>query len=136
MSARRRPAVAGRFYPADPDVLASTVDELLAAVPHAQASTATGSERAPSAVVVPHAGYMYSGAVAAHAYARVAAGRSQVERVVLLGPAHYVPTRIALSSADAFVTPLGDIPLDRSARDLLSGLDDVVVDDAAHAPEH
>lgn len=135
MTVVRRPAVAGRFYPADPAVLTATVDELLAAA-RDDASAHDAAAVPPKAVVAPHAGYVYSGAVAARAYARVEAARATVERVVLLGPAHYVPTRIALSAADAFATPLGEIPLDRSALDALAGFDDVVVDDAAHAPEH
>jgi hypothetical protein len=131
----RRPAVAGRFYPDDPSILAATVDDLLANARDGRRATAAVGD-APKAVVAPHAGYMYSGPVAAHAYVPVEARRDRVERVVLLGPAHYIPTRIALSGADAFVTPLGVVPVDASARVLLAGADQVLVDDAAHAPEH
>jgi MEMO1 family protein len=136
MSALRRPAVAGRFYPGEPTVLERTVDDLLAAARPTAPASEPGADGSLKAIVVPHAGYVYSGAVAAHAYAPVAAARERIERVILLGPAHYVPTRIALSSAEAFETPLGEVRLDRAALDLLAGFDDVVVDDAAHAPEH
>lgn len=131
----RRPAVAGRFYPDDPSTLAATVDGLLASARDEQRSTGA-TRHAPKAIVAPHAGYMYSGPVAAHAYVPVEALRDRVRRVVLLGPAHYIPTRIALSGADGFVTPLGVVPLDASAREVLAGMDQVLLDDAAHAPEH
>src|SRR5215472_3624952 len=117
----RRPAVAGLFYPADPDELAATVDRLLA-------RATRGDDRAPKAIVVPHAGYIYSGAVAASAYARVP---PTITRVVLLGPAHRVTLEgVARPSADAFRTPLGEIPLETAP---ISG---VVVNDRAHFEEH
>jgi len=126
----RPPAVAGSFYPEDPSQLAEDVRGYLAAVP------ATNGP-APKAVIVPHAGYIYSGPVAATAYARLAALRDVVRRVVLIGPAHYLPIRgLAASAAAAFATPLGEVPVDRAAIDGLRDLPQVVVRDDAHEPEH
>jgi hypothetical protein len=126
----RPPAVAGSFYPKDPAELAGAVRQYLAAAPESAGP-------APKAVIVPHAGYIYSGPVAATAYARLAALSESVRRVVLIGPAHYVPIRgLAASSAGAFKTPLGDVPLDRAALDELRVLPQAVVRDDAHAPEH
>ena len=128
---RVRPAaVAGRFYPRDAETLAAWVDDALAAAP-----VPTGPH--PKALVVPHAGYSYSGPVAATGYRTLATARDTVHRVVLLGPAHFVAVRgIAVSGADAFATPLGTVPVDTAARDVVLGRPGVVVDDRAHAPEH
>jgi AmmeMemoRadiSam system protein B len=126
----REPVVAGTFYPSGPDELRSTVEEYIE-----RARPAAGSP--PKAIVAPHAGYVYSGAVAASAYARVAPLRGRVERVVLLGPAHRVPLRaIAAPGADALATPLGPLPVDIAARDRLVGAGSVVVSDEAHTGEH
>jgi AmmeMemoRadiSam system protein B len=90
----------------------------------------------PRALVVPHAGYVYSGPVAAEAYVRLARQRHRYRRVLLLGPAHCVPLRgMALSSADAFRTPLGDVLLDRNVIDGLRH-PAVGISDAAHRSEH
>jgi AmmeMemoRadiSam system protein B len=125
---RRPPAVAGTFYPADPDVLAARVDGL---VP----GDSTG--RTPKALIVPHAGYDYSGPVAGLGYATLGAAREQIDRVVLLGPAHRVRVRgLATTSADEWVTPLGAVSIDDEARDAVLALSDVGVDDRAHAAEH
>ncbi len=128
---RRRPAaVAGAFYPGDAGELAAEVDALLDAAP-------AWAGPAPKALVVPHAGYVYSGPVAASGYATIRAARGRVTRVVLLGPAHFVPVRgIAAPGTDAFVTPLGDVPIDADARSAALELPGVLVDDAAHAREH
>jgi len=128
---RVRPAaVAGRFYPGDARTLATTVDDALA---HA----APWSGPAPKALVVPHAGYVYSGPIAATGYRTLAAARDTVRRVVLIGPAHYVGVDgLAVSSADAFVTPLGVVPVDAELRDRALALPGVTIDDHAHAPEH
>lgn len=126
----RPAAVAGMFYPGarlrlDADVRAYLGD----------ARVAPG--RAPKAVIVPHAGFVYSGLVAASAYARLAPLRDTVRRVVLLGPAHRVPVRgLAVPEAHAFATPLGDVPIDREAVDRALRLPQVVASDAAHAQEH
>lgn len=130
MSARPA-AVAGTFYPADAGELARVVDAELAA---ADVDTA---DVAPVALVAPHAGYRYSGPVAASAYARLEPLRHRVKRVVIAGPAHRAYVRgVAVPSADSFATPLGDVPVDRAAVDRLAELPAVRVDDAAHADEH
>lgn len=91
---------------------------------------------APKALIVPHAGYIYSGPVAAAAYTRLRPYRQQYRRVILLGPCHRVPVRgLALSSADAFRTPFGDVALDKSAVTTLD-IPGVSVFDAAHQQEH
>jgi MEMO1 family protein len=127
----RPAAVAGRFYPADPDALASLVDELLGDVP------AEEPRARPVAAVAPHAGYQYSGAVAAHTYAHLVPWRDEISRVVVLGPAHFVPLDgMAVPSVDAFDTPLGPVEIDDEARTLATETPDVAVDDIPHAPEH
>src|SRR5262245_25819999 len=116
MPSIRPPAVAGRypraaFYPADPVELRELVDRLLA---HAEASAPAPPQPGAKALIAPHAGYQYSGPVAASAYARV--DPEGIRRVVLLGPAHRVPVRgLAAPCVDAFATPLGSVPLDRGA---------------------
>jgi AmmeMemoRadiSam system protein B len=129
MTRIREAAVAGSFYPADPGALRATVLRLLDQAPAAEGP-------APEALVVPHAGYIYSGPVAATAYARVRPYRDRYRRVVLLGPAHSVAFEgLALSAAGAFRTPLGEVAVDRAAGDALDH-PDVRSFDAAHAPEH
>lgn len=125
----REPAVAGYFYPTDPRSLAREVDGYLAAAPAAPVR--------PKAIVAPHAGYVYSGPVAAYAYAAVAPAAGRVRRVVLLGPSHRVYLRgLALPDAQAFRTPLGLVTLDVDAMARISELRQVQVLDAAHAREH
>lgn len=125
----RPPAVAGMFYPADPEVLAGEVDRALGA--------ARPEIGRPKALVAPHAGYIYSGAIAASAYAQIRALKGTVTRVVLMGPCHRVPVRsLAVPSVAAFRTPLGDLALDRVAIDRLSALPFVEINDATHADEH
>lgn len=125
----RPPAVAGLFYPAANDALAREVAGMLDAAP-------VDGPR-PKALIVPHAGYVYSGPVAAHAYALLHALRDDITRVVLLGPSHRVPLQgIALPSVDAFETPLGVVPLDRAALADLARLDAVRVWDDPHAMDH
>jgi MEMO1 family protein len=125
---RRAPAVAGTFYPADPGILATQVDHLVAT--HATGPT-------PKALIVPHAGYAYSGPVAGCGYATLGADRDRITRVVLLGPAHRVPVfGLATTSADEWVTPLGSVTIDDAARHAVLALPAVEVDDRAHATEH
>ena len=131
MSNARPPAVAGYFYPAGADELTAEVQGLLAAAQTGK------SARSPKALIVPHAGYVYSGPVAATAYARLSALAGRIRRVVLLGPVHRVPVRgLAMPSITAFATPMGTIPLDTAAMSLLARLPQVTVSDAAHAQEH
>ena len=125
----RPAAVAGLFYPADPLELKAMVEPMLEEVRPA--------DEAPKAIIAPHAGYIYSGAIAARAYAPLRAGADRITRVVLLGPAHRVPVRgLALSGADRFATPLGLIDIDKQAEDSLKHLPQVRVLAAAHRQEH
>ena len=104
MLAIRPAAVSGMFYPDDPIELKRTVTDLLAT------ARAVESVRAPKALIVPHAGYIYSGPIAASAYARLADLRGRIRRVVLLGPTHRVYVRgLALPDAERFATPLGEV---------------------------
>lgn len=131
MSLSRQPAVAGTFYPANAVELSAEVRTLLAGARQAAPT------RIPKALIVPHAGYVYSGPVAAEAYARLAPQAKQVRRVVLLGPVHRVPVRgLALPRSSEFLTPLGRIPLDAEAMRAVSDLPQVTVSDEAHALEH
>ena len=125
----RPPAVAGMFYPGDAQELAGQVSAMLAA--------ARPPAIAPKALIVPHAGYVYSGPIAASGYALLAPLRDSIERVVLFGPTHRVPLRgLAVSTVDAFATPLGDVPLDKTAIATALRLPQVQAGDVAHALEH
>ncbi len=131
MPAIRPAAVAGLFYPDNPMVLRQTLVDLLANAP------AADSPRAPKALIVPHAGYVYSGAVAASAYARLGELRGRIRRVVVLGPTHRVYVRgLALPGAERFATPLGEIQLDREAMQGIADLPQVTTSAAAHQMEH
>jgi MEMO1 family protein len=131
----RPAAVAGMFYPADPAELEAMVRSELTEA--AARRPADDRRPPPHALVVPHAGYVYSGPVAASAYERIVERRGEVTRVVLLGPNHRVPLRaMALPDVDAFATPLGPVPVDTAACVEVSELRDVVVDDRPHAEEH
>ena len=131
MSSLRSAAVAGLFYPADPRELHTLVTDLL----HKAAPSAVGAT--PKAMILPHAGYVYSGPIAATGYAALAAARETIKRVVLLGPTHRVGfTGIALPSAAFFATPLGKVTVDPLARQQLAGLPNVLILDQAHALEH
>lgn len=124
----RSPAVAGKFYPGSPSALRSRVEGLLRDV-----SPERGP--APKAVIAPHAGYIYSGPTAAVAFQALAG--QPIERVVLLGPAHRVPVRgLALPGADAFATPLGEVPVDAAGAAAVSDLPQVTTFPEAHAAEH
>lgn len=126
----RPPAVAGMFYPDNAAVLTRDIHRYLAAVPETRAPV-------PKALIVPHAGYVYSGAVAAHAYARLAPARATLRRVVLLGPAHRVPIRgLALPVAEAFATPLGGVRIDAEGAAAALTLPQVSASDVAHNLEH
>jgi AmmeMemoRadiSam system protein B len=126
MTQIRKPAVAGQFYPDSADQLRLAVQSMLNA-----AEPVSGP--APKALVVPHAGYIYSGSTAAKAYGRLIPHRDRYRRVILLGPCHYAAIKgIAASQADTFQTPLGDIPLAPAA-----GIHPAVLPfEAAHVREH
>jgi AmmeMemoRadiSam system protein B len=131
MHSTRPPAVAGLFYPAHPAELSAGVRALLQAAPVA------AEPRIPKALIVPHAGYVYSGPVAGQAYARLRPLAGRITRVVLLGPVHRVPVRgLALPQTTVFATPLGEIPLDTEAMAALADLPQVVISEPAHAQEH
>lgn len=132
MPAIRPAAVAGSFYPRDAAALAAQLSGYLATV-----NSASAKARAPKAIIAPHAGYMYSGPVAASVYAQLAPLRGRVTRVVLAGPAHRVyVSGVAIPSSSAFATPLGDVPLDRDALARIAELPFVETSDRAHALEH
>jgi AmmeMemoRadiSam system protein B len=125
----RQPAVAGTFYPANPEVLQQLINTYLNAV---QSTT-----KVPKAIIVPHAGYVYSGEIAASAYARLKAGADKIKRVVIVAPSHRVAFEgLAVSHADFFNTPLGNIPLDMQAIQTLLTLPFVGYSDEAHEFEH
>lgn len=126
----RNAAVAGYFYDAAPDRLRHDVNHLLNAE-----GTVNGVY--PEALIVPHAGYVYSGSTAALAYRQLLIDPDQVKRVLLLGPAHRVYVRgMAIPSVDRFATPLGEIPLDREGLERVGALPAVQVIDEAHREEH
>jgi AmmeMemoRadiSam system protein B len=129
MSAIRPAAVAGTFYPDDDHQLQEMVSGFLAAC-HSDAPP-------PKAIIAPHAGYIYSGPIAASAYAQVANGRDRISRVVLLGPSHRIPFRgIATSSAQFFSTPLGEVAVDSEGLAAIRHLPQVITLDQAHQWEH
>ncbi len=139
MPKTRPAAVAGMFCPGDPARLAATVGGLLQRAAATQMPTGfgTGTAPFPKALIVPHAGYVYSGATAASAYALLAPQRQRLRRVVLLGPVHRVPVRgLALPQAEVFETPLGRVRVDADAVAALRQLPQVVSSEAAHAQEH
>ncbi|HEX4798138.1 MAG TPA: AmmeMemoRadiSam system protein B [Burkholderiales bacterium] len=128
----RPPAVAQLFYPGDARSLADEVNAYLE-----QTQDTPLAPGFPKAVIVPHAGYIYSGPVAASAYDLLRPARGIVRRAVVLGPCHRVPVRgLALPAASAFDTPLGRVPLDEEAIASIRGLPQVVESTATHAQEH
>jgi AmmeMemoRadiSam system protein B len=133
MHAVRQPAVAGAFYPGQETQLLRDVRAMLAqAVGQPDTNAAI-----PKAIIVPHAGYIYSGSTAALAYAQLTDARHTIRRVVLLGPAHRVPVRgLALPGDDYLATPLGTLEVDQAAVTELARLPQVVVSRAVHAQEH
>jgi hypothetical protein len=130
MISDRQPAVAGLFYPADPKTLLHQVQSMMdAAAPASLAEV--------KALVVPHAGYQYSGPIAASAYAQLAPLAARIRRVVLFGPAHRVYFQgIAYPDAERLLTPLGPVALDGDALAGLADLPQVHRMDRAFAGEH
>ncbi|MGC2167407.1 MAG: AmmeMemoRadiSam system protein B [Gallionella sp.] len=129
MPTKRSAAVSGSFYPADPIQLARDVRQLLdRARPYALT---------PKALIAPHAGYIYSGAIAAEAYATLSAVATTVHRVILLGPTHRVAVRgLVLPGVDSFETPLGIVRIDPVSINAIGHLEQVTVNSYAHVQEH
>ncbi|WP_346017074.1 AmmeMemoRadiSam system protein B [Pseudenhygromyxa sp. WMMC2535] len=135
----RPPAVSGRFYPGRPAQLAETVDELLdaAPLPARPGASMAVPQAVPKALIAPHAGYVYSGPIAASAYVHLRAAAARIHRVVLLGPAHRVYVEgVALPAASRFTTPLGALEVDAELAARVAALPFVVHSDEAHALEH
>ena len=131
-SSVRAPAVAGTFYPGESRELAQTLAQMLG-----NAAQDAPERAVPKALIAPHAGYIYSGPVAASVYALLAPARRSITRVVLLGPTHRVAVRgLALPGSQAFATPLGTVEIDQSAVKILRTLPQVTVSEQAHALEH
>jgi AmmeMemoRadiSam system protein B len=125
----RQPAVAGTFYPAEPQQLHLLLDQYL--------NDADTAPKVPKAMIVPHAGYIYSGPVAATAYARLLKAHDQISRVVLIGPSHRVGFHgLAITSAQNFITPLGSIEVDQRAVHAIAKLPFVDYLEQAHVMEH
>lgn len=132
MSGVRPPAVAGMFYPRHAPELSAEIEALLA-----DAAARITAGPVPKAIIAPHAGYIYSGAIAASAYARLLPAAERLRRIVLIGPAHRVAFRgLAVPDADVFATPLGPVRIDKAAIEEIAQLPQVHVLDAAHAEEH
>ena len=125
----RKSAVAGTFYPANSTVLAEVVGGHL--------RENSGADDLPKAVIAPHAGYQYSGPIAGIAYTQCLGLAAKIRRVVLVGPAHRVAIRgLAAPGSERFVTPLGDVPVDRESVDSLAGQNLLSINDRAHCKEH
>lgn len=131
MNRVRPAAIAGMFYPGNAFDLARTVDTLLTAAKPAASHTA------PKAIIAPHAGFVYSGPIAARIYARFACARQRIKRIVLLGPTHRVAVHgMALPGVNAFATPLGEVPIDADAANALLKLPFIGNSVEAHRHEH
>lgn len=129
MLTKRLPAVAGLFYPADCRTLGEEVNHYLRLAPI--------SEIIPKALIVPHAGYIYSGAIAAVGYNTLRSIAARIRRVVVLGPAHRVALRgLALPGVDSFMTPLGQVEIDADAVERIKNLPQVIINAQAHESEH
>jgi AmmeMemoRadiSam system protein B/AmmeMemoRadiSam system protein A len=129
----RKPAVSGSFYPAQRDALERQLTLFLSEA----GNTPHAGDPLPKAIIGPHAGYVYSGPVAARAYRRLAAARGRISRVVLIGPSHHLAFRgLAADASDAWETPYGTVALDTEAITRLRQLPMVAQFDAAHQREH
>lgn len=130
-----QPNCVGTFFPGDADALRAQVEEYLQTA--ARARVAVESRSRPKAIIVPHAGYDYSGPIAASAYATLAGRGARIRRVVLLGTCHVSPAfGILTTSADAFATPLGRVPVDKPAVEQAVRLPQVKIHDEAHRVDH
>lgn len=132
MTTIRQPAFAGSFYPKDTKALTEMVDTYLA-----EGDSGQQARGQIKAIIVPHAGYIYSGHTAGRVYGELTQQQSAIRRVVLLGPSHSVAFKgVALPESDAFQTPLGTIPIDQGAINLIADLPWVARRDDAHRDEH
>jgi AmmeMemoRadiSam system protein B len=126
----RPPAVAGAFYPRSAATLSRTVADLLG-------KTRARAQPGVRGVIAPHAGYIYSGPIAAESFAGLGDLAARTWRAVVIGPAHYLPIRgLAAPSYAAFATPVGEHPVDSEIIAGLAAEGLVEIDDAPHAPEH
>lgn len=125
----KQPAVAGYFYPSEHAELQHMLDDML--------KNATRQSPPPKAIMAPHAGYVYSGPIAANAYATLFPVKDKIKKVILLGPAHRVYVKgMALSSASHFATPLGEIQIDTGLKNQVLKLPEVEIMDEAYTQEH
>jgi MEMO1 family protein len=135
MASVRPPAVAGQFYPRNPDELKSMVEGFLRDAPASAPADIDGP--VPKAVIAPHAGYIYSGSIAGSAFRRLASAAGTIQRVILIGPAHFVPIRgLALPGHPRFATPLGELAIQPEGAQASLRLPQVRVIPEAHAREH
>ncbi|MEY3220641.1 MAG: hypothetical protein RIT27_1998 [Pseudomonadota bacterium] len=125
----RKPILAGFFYPDEPLFLIHTIEELLKEIPPTDIS--------PKALIVPHASYEYAGKIMATAYASLLKKHFQIKNVVLLGISHHTSFRgIAVTSKTAYLTPLGQIPVEESTVMKLLQYPQIIMFDEAHIKEH
>lgn len=130
MKTIREPVIAGDYYPADPNMLHHNLEVLL----H---NTATQPAPLPKVLIVPHAGYYYSGPIAAEAFRLLNPERHVIHRIVIFGPSHRIPIKgMALPTSDAFATPLGQVPVNRDLVKEIGQLPGVTFSDSAHLIEH
>lgn len=129
----RMPAVAGRFYPDDPDKLRAYIDSLL----DGGISETQTTQPRPQAMILPHAGYPFSGQAAAQGYALIRPYREQIRHVVLLGPAHFAELQgMAVPAVARFASPLGDVVINEQMRATACKHPEVSTDDEPHSREH
>lgn len=136
MNSVRAPAVSGTFYPSNRTVLRQTVNKYLETAVSPSLSQKQSS-KIPKAIIAPHAGYIYSGAIAGVAYQRLQGRSEHIKRVVLIGPAHTMRIRgLATVSVDALVTPLGEVEVDKEVLEQIRPFPQLQTNDAVHAQEH
>lgn len=129
--------MAGFFYPGESGELHTLIQDLLSQADRLVTGNLKDSVAQPKALIVPHAGYVYSGLTAACAYRTLLPFRERIRRVILLGPSHRVWLRgLAFPSVDEFQTPLGSVPVETDTREILAAFPQVSIDDAPHRAEH
>jgi len=129
----RQASVAGSFYPKNPAQLKKTLTNLF----NANEDLNIDFQTPVKAIIAPHAGYIYSGPIAAKAYSLVSTCIKGKNKITIIGPSHFVPFNgIALSTAEFFETPLGKIKVDHHAYELINRIPEVIYLDEAHAREH